>query len=357
MQRHRIEINGEPERVLIIRLSALGDVVNCLPALEALHELWPRATFDWVTESLGCLPLEGHRLLARVLRLPRREWERDARSLPRWPRIAAEFCRFVRELRRERYRFTVDFQGNLRSSLVHCFARSGPRFTHHASEVKERGDVFANTPPVPSGRVLRARKHLHLVRSLGWSGADPTPSLPGSWRLPMHGAILLHPFVSRSGSFKSWPRGAYAALARELAGCGREVWVSWGPGEREAALELVAACGGSAKLAPIGEGSGALLDLLRGVRLAVAADTGILHLAAAAGIPTVGLYGPKDPRIYAPYGRAGRVVRASIPCSPCNLRACEHAVCMQLISPAQVARAVRELLLETEELTVAGAAG
>ncbi len=343
-----------PARVLVIRLSALGDVVHCLPALEALHELWPDARLDWVSESSGGAALEGHPLLARVVVLPRKRWRRELRRPRKWPRLVRECRAFLRRLRAERYDLIVDFQGNLRSLALSWFVRGGRRVTHHRREVKEYAWLGARRPDVPAGRVLRPAKYLHLVRALGWRGTcEPAGRLPhASGGAPPRGdrPILLHPFASAHGRFKEWPADYFADLARRLRARGHEVWVTWGPGEEARAREIVARSGGAASLARATAGPRDLSRLLGGASLVVAADTGPLHLAAISGLPVVGLYGPKDPRIYAPWAADRIVLRAQIPCSPCNLRSCEHAVCMQLISPAEAERAVEELLARSTGL-------
>jgi len=132
--------------------------------------------------------------------------------------------------------------------------------------------------------------------------------------------------------------------------------VTWGPGERDLALRVVAAADGCAALGPE---TGTILDLAalyEACDLVVGADTGPLHLAAALGIAVVGLYGPKDPAIYAPWdartGAASPVVRRAVYCSPCSRRTCSNVICMPAIQVGDVVAAARDSLEEPARTAV-----
>lgn len=333
-----------PGRVLLIRLSALGDVVNCLPAIEALREAWPDTTLDAATEEMGSKILEGHPLLDRVLCLRRKSWRKAARDPDRWNGISAEFAEFVEGLRRHPYDLVIDFQGNLRSLLLSWFVRAPVRITHHPSEVREHAWVGARTPRTPSGRVTRARKHLHLVGAIAGVRTEPRAR---SRRNPS-GPILLHPYASAAGKLKEWPERHFAQLAEKLQQEGHSVLIAWGPGEREGAERIAAGSAGKVSVAPPTPSVESMRSLIWSAKLVVAADTGPLHAAAVDGIPVVGIYGPKDPKIYAPWSHHHRVVQSRIPCAPCKLRRCPHSVCMELIPVGEVVAAVQDLLAELD---------
>jgi ADP-heptose:LPS heptosyltransferase len=159
-----------------------------------------------------------------------------------------------------------------------------------------------------------------------------------------HRAVVLHPGVSRFGAFKRWPAAAFADLADRLAARLRApVILTAGPGERGDAEEVR---GRMRHRADVVEPSGlrSLVDLLGGARLFVASDTGPAHIAAALGVPTVTLFGPKDPEILAPVGPRARAVRAGVRCSPCALRSCPDPVCMTDLPVDLVERTAIELL-------------
>ncbi|MEM7164603.1 MAG: glycosyltransferase family 9 protein [Planctomycetota bacterium] len=343
-----------PQRVLAIRLSAMGDVLHCLPALEALQELWPETTIDWVTESLSSPLLEGHPRLGRVVKLSRKVWRKQLRNPLNLPRVVGEAWGFIRELRQERYDLIVDFQSNMRSVLVAALARYRRRICHHRTEVKDGNQMFrAIRPARPSGLVHRVEKNLHLVRHLGWSGQRPDPQTPTyadeAADLPPlpADAIYLHPFVSAYGRFKEWPEQHYSDLARRLAADGHAVVVMWAPEDLAAAERIVAGAADCAVLAPPTPSLRHVAAMLTQAKLLVAADTGILHLGTALNRPVVALYGPKDPQRYGPWTPQSRTLRGDVACAPCTLRTCEHAICMQVITPASVERAIQELIPAT----------
>jgi ADP-heptose:LPS heptosyltransferase len=117
------------------------------------------------------------------------------------------------------------------------------------------------------------------------------------------------------------------------------VVVTWGPGEQALAAQVWRA-GMVPELLPLGR----LIALVREAELVIAADTGVLHLGAMIGTPTVGIYGPKDARVHGPRSRHGEVVVSTAPCSPCRLRVCEHRICMALIPPEEVSASVARVL-------------
>jgi ADP-heptose:LPS heptosyltransferase len=159
------------------------------------------------------------------------------------------------------------------------------------------------------------------------------------------GFAVLHPGTSGFGKHKRWPAERFGALAHRLeAELGLRSVVSWGPGEEGLARVATAASEGAAMLGPRTRSLAALAHLATRGALFVAADTGVLHLAAMLGTPTVGLFGPKDPRVYGPRGPRTAVVFKGMDCSPCPRRSCPDPVCMHSIETDDVLAAARPLL-------------
>ncbi len=339
----------------MVRLSALGDVIQVLPALEALSRRFPDAQIDAVTESLSAGLLQGHPALRKVITLPRAEmkasWKDPARRASTWPALAG----FIGELRRHRYDLLIDWQSNLRSGLVRMLTRADRILGIHPRDGGELPRWWRGFhPPTAAGRVHRTERALHVVRALGWSGEMPwgqlgdvdttTTQLDGDANRSSIKPILLHPFVSPFGRFKEWPRKQWSALAMSLADRGQPVWISGGPGDRDAVASIIRDSGYSAAPAPPTCDLRELAACIGNCRAVVAADTGVLHLGAIREIPSIGLYGPKDPSVHGPWGRWTRVIQPSLPCSPCSLRHCEHSFCMESMSVTTVANSLMELL-------------
>lgn len=347
-------------RILIVRLSALGDVVHGLPLLDALRRARPEAHIGWLVEEKAASLLDGHPQLDRVWVAPR--WE-VARlwGERRFAAAAGRLLATARELRAARYDLTIDVQCNLRSALWALASGARHRIGFAPPYTKEKAHWLATERVhAPVGGQLKALRNLELLAPLRIAPGRPRAvlELPEAARrraaalrdeLGSAPVVALHPGVSGFGDLKRWPPERFAALARRLRDTsGATSLVTWGPGERELALRVVAEAQGAALAAPP---SGSLLELAAVLRVCdglVAGDTGPLHLAAALGVPVVGLYGSKDPAIYGPLdgvrGEPGAVVWKQVHCSPCGLRRCGNIICMPAIGVEDVLAPLRGLL-------------
>ena len=354
-----------PRRVLLVRLSALGDCVHVLPALDALRRgLGPDAHLAWLVEEKAASLLAGHPQLDEVHVLPRAAT--SALLKARRPLAAAgALGRFFAGLRERRFDATIDFQGNLRSSLAALATGARLRVGFGRGACKEGSWVLRNLNVVPRRpRMHKVEKDLELVAALGvdTSSARPALALPAAARAKAaaffgarfgagEAVVALHPGVSKFGSFKQWAPGRYAKVADALARArGVRALVTWGPGER-ALAEQVAARTGPDTRAVVAPETASILELAalyERCAAVVGCDTGPVHLAAALGVPVVGLYGPKDPAVYAPWsgalGRPADAVWKAVHCSPCALRWCGNVICMDAIGVGDVEEAVGRVM-------------
>jgi ADP-heptose:LPS heptosyltransferase len=321
-------------RILLVRLSALGDVVTGLHVLSTLRARFCSAHVGWLVEDRFASLLEGHPQID-ALHVYRRK---RLRAPWNWWRIPG----FVRGMRRQRYDVALDLQGNLKSGVLAWLSGAGRRAGLDAPLSREGNRVFVRerVPPPASPHRLDAY-HALLDAALG-PGPTAHAVLPA--RGEPHGSVVLHPGTSAFGAFKRWPPVHFAALGDRLAArLGAPVVVTAGPGERGQAEEVTGLMAGDT---PIVEPPSLrdLVDFLGGARLLVCGDTGPAHLGAAAGIPTVALFGPKDPRVFAPAGPRVRAITAGVRCSPCALRFCPDPVCMSSLTVDDVERHALELL-------------
>lgn len=343
------------ENILLVRLSAIGDVVNCLPALRLLKKEYPDVRVTWAVERSSASLLEGDRDVDEVFVVKRREWTRGILKMENLVSLGGAF----RALRERGFDVTLDFQGNLRSGLVAFASGARLRVGFTAGRVKEFCHIFYTRHVyLPRTAMHRVRKNLLLLEALGIkpellpAGLKVAPAdgeaikkFIGEKNIQKKRIVILHPGVSSFGAFKQWPREGFAEVARKLARRKRlTVVVTWGPGERLLAGEIVRLSDGAALLGPEPRGLRELAYLLKQSAMFVSGDTGPLHIAAAVGTPVVGLYGPKDPAVYGPVGERHVVVRKDIECSPCQLRSCPETRCMKLITPDEVYRACRRIL-------------
>jgi ADP-heptose:LPS heptosyltransferase len=337
------------ERILVIRLGALGDVVRTRYAFAGVRALYPDAKIDWLVEdraAAGLVDLPG---LDERVELRRRKLR------ARHPRAALATLRELsRELRARSYDLSIDFHGVLRSGLLAWAAGIPQRVGYDAPIAKEMSHWFLTLrAPVPASHMSRFERNRALVRYLGGDVPLHPKVLAPSAREPAFGAdlperfALLHPGTSPKTTYKRWEAERFGAVARGLAAQrGLTSLVAYGPvaGEREAARAVVAAAGGAAALAPPTESLQEFLALLARARLFVGCDSGPMHLAGLAGTPVVAIFGPTDPVENAPFsGVPSQIVRSDVGCNPCR-EGCPARACMRAVQPEAVLAAAFALL-------------
>ncbi|MDP6538683.1 MAG: glycosyltransferase family 9 protein [Planctomycetota bacterium] len=340
-----------PQRIVIVRLSHLGDVVHSLPIYHALRATRPAAEIAWVVQPEFAEVVEGLPGLDRIILFDRRGGWRA------WPRLRGDLARF-------RADWAIDAQGNLKSGLVTLCSGAGRRSGFARTDWTERaGSLFINDPaPVlPAGAQHAVDRTLHLARHVA-AGFDPQ-DLPERWLEPrpdlIERAIRRHDehlgeaaqtawivHLGAPGDVRTWPADHYRHLIARLAGLDRRVLVLSGPAEEEFGRRLAATPTPGVRH---WVGQRGLRDLAasfcvaarRGVRL-VACDSGPLHLAAACGVEVTALCGPQDPRRTGPWPPGRHHVVIAEPaeaCAPCTARRCIRAagpLCMSRIDPERV---------------------
>lgn len=349
-------------RILLVRLSAIGDVLQCLPAASELRRARPGVSLHWLVEDRCAAVLLGHPLLDGVVVYERRALAREARRPWLWPRALARIWRLRRALRAIRADAAVDLQGNLKGALLARLSGAPRRIGLAAGQGgKERSHWLSTErvrlPPPPVHRADRARA---LIAPLGLppagrreavppAGVDAAGPSAETWLAASGfrpgGFAVFHPGVSGFGELKRWPAARWADLARALRDRrSLPVLLTSGPGEEALAEEVAGLSGGAARRGPATRSLAELGAILARAAVVVGSDTGPVHMAAALGVPTVALFGPKDPAVYAPTGPRTRVVWKQVWCSPCRLRRCGDPVCMTEMRPEEVLPAVEEAL-------------
>jgi lipopolysaccharide heptosyltransferase I len=343
-----------PERVLVVRLSALGDVLFALPALRRLREALPRARLTFLVEDRFADLLRDHPDVDELLVFERKKIARLD---------AIEASRLVRELRRRRFDAALDFQGNLKSGVLVRLSGARRRVGFAPPASREGNRFFSNRRvTLPEGTRWRPLRDLALLRGLGIEpGADPPRPTPprlgpdaeifgqkADAAVAGHGPlVVLHPGTSAFGAFKRWPPERFGEVARALVERAHaRVLVTHGPGEESLALEVAAlAASPSVAASPRTRSLRELAAILARAALVVGADTGPVHVAAALGRPVVAVFGPKDPEVYRPLGERTRVVRrGDVACSPCRLRYCPRPDCLLGLDAGRVLDAALDLL-------------
>lgn len=366
-------------KILLIKLSAVGDAVHTLPVLNKLRRRYPAARLDWlVTPGIAEL-LQHNPAISNVI-----EFARDERSAP-WrmaPYVAA--ARLVAQLRAVEYDLVIDLQGQLRSGFF-AFTSGAPvrigfdkpradiwktlsrkipdEARKHAWQGAREGSWLAYTDHIalPTLEIHPVERYLGIGPMLGLDDglADFSFPIPPEARARIEALVdyyeiakakLLVMAPGTNWETKEWRREAFAEVARHFMPKGFAVTLIGS--ERERAL-----CDDVAKLAPgainlAGETTlSELAALISRATICVTNDSGPMHLAVALDRPVVSIFGPTDPVWAGPYRRDGAVLRAELPCSPCYLRLLSRCPnnhdCMKNVSAAAVIERIESTLRVT----------
>ena len=323
-------------RILVVKLSSLGDVAHALPAVRALKDR-TGAEIDWVVQPeyaplLACCPD-----VARTIAFPRRN-------------VARGFFPFLRELRREKYDVVVDLQGLLKSAVAARLARGRRRVG--PAWAREGAHRFYDAQPAraagPRGHAVEELMDVANLVAPG-AGAPPAPRLafpePESDGDPgPH--VALAPF-SRWRT-KDWPLEQFAELGKRLAqemGC--RLRIVGGRDDEEAGAELARRIGPGARNLCGQTDLPGLCSLLTAMDLLVTVDSGPMHWADALGVPVVAVFGATDPARTGPYRQLNHVVaKAGLACRPCHSRICarDDLACLRTLDVEAVFQKALEKL-------------
>ncbi len=330
-------------RILIVRLSAIGDVLHGLPVLNALRDALPHSFLTWVVEGRTAELLRGHKALDELVVLPRR-WLKSPRTV----------FDLRRRLRAMRFDVTLDLQGLSKSAIAARLSGARWRIGFGGQDGREISRWLNNDLVQPT-RTHVVDRNLELLKPLGISNSvarfdlEDAPPEANAARAMLASLRLVDRFaVINPGAgwpSKLWPAGRYAAVAQQL-GRSRDLrsLVVWaGDQERCWAEKIVACSGGAAVLAP----ATSLLQLAALVRRAtmfIGSDTGPLHLAAAVGTPCVGLFGPMPAERNGPYGAQHVAVQKMCLSGTSRERRTAGPESMEAISIEHVMAACEQLL-------------
>lgn len=356
------------ERILVIRLGALGDVVRTLPAVADLRARYPRAHLAWLVESKAEGAVRGQPGIDEVLVFPREELSAALRA--RRPlRLFAQTAGFLAELRRHRFDLVMDFHGILKSGVIARFSGAAIRVGYERPFSREYAWLFANRRAlIEPHRVSRFERNAALIDFLGIGLRTLTEIDPDAPRVlaPERDAAaamaaqlsagvegqprpaVIHPGSAAAAPYKRYPAEHWGEVARRLSRAGVRCIVSSGSSdsEEELAHDVVAASRGDATLAPQTPGFPELVALVAQCCLFLGSDSGPLHVASLCGTPVVQVLGPTDPVENRPWrGSPSRSLRVPVACSPCR-SGCIPAPCLRLLPPATVVAAALELLAE-----------
>jgi heptosyltransferase-1 len=289
-------------RVLVVKMSSLGDVIHTLPALTDAAKAIPGIKFDWVVEEAFAEIPAWHPAVERVIPIALRRWRKTPWSSFGGP----EWKKFRAALGRHHYDAVIDSQGLLKSAIISRMVRA-PRFGMDKDSARERlaALFYHHKIAVPREKHAVERIRILFARALAYPlpeekgdyGVRATLKL-GADKLP---SSLLF-FHGTARAEKLWPEEKWIELARLLAQRNFNVWLPWGSPEEKERAQRIAEHSPNAQVLPRLDLLG-LASMLMEVEGAVAVDTGLAHLSAALDVPTVSLYGPTSIELIGAYGR------------------------------------------------------
>lgn len=343
------------KRILIVRLSAIGDIIMTTAILPALRRAYPDAHVAWLTEEFGASMLASNPDVNECIILPRKALRLNQLKHPlKWFRT---FSSLRKRLRDGNYDLVIDAQGLLKSAVWAWMSGCPKRI---GLEPRENAGLFytdsVNPGIDPKGRLCHQYRALNEF--LGWPAEPFSMSIVpakeayqkaterfAQWGSE-HKPIVLMPFTTRPQ--KHWFEEKWAELAQKLAASyDHPIAILGGPGD-EAASQRIAEAAGKARVHVVaGPGSDLQekMGILQGSILAIGVDTGLTHMSLALGTPTIALYGSTIPyRVTDP--TPGIVLYHQMPCSPCHRHpTCDGAfTCMRDITPGEVQSAADQLI-------------
>jgi lipopolysaccharide heptosyltransferase I len=330
----------EPKSVLIIKPSAVGDIVHALPVLPRLKRLWPGAKISWIVMPQCADLVRRHPMIDEVILFERRR-------LSRWyyPAVALELYRFLRDLRRHEFDLVIDLQGLLRSAGVAIV--SGARRRVGFSNARELAPLFYTQAVDCSWELDHAvERYLKVAAALGCpeNGKVEFPLAVDDEDRNFIETLIpagVNYAVLMPGTHwetKRWPVDRFAALIGPVKErWGLESVAAGSPGDAVLTKQLTGAIDLTGKTS-----LRQMVALLERAKLVIANDTGPMHIAAALGRPLVTPYGPTSPTRTGPYGRPDSVIRLDLPCSPCYSRTCSHRSCMEWLGVDSVLKQAGE---------------
>jgi heptosyltransferase-1 len=341
------------QRILLIKPSAVGDIVHTLPVLVRLRQRYPDARIDWLVTPENADLVQHHPDLSNIVLFDRRRFARFGRE---WFATKG-MLKLLRTIRGNRYELVVDLHGQLRSALF-TVASGAPVRVGFERTREGAWLVYSHPIPLQEEPTHAVDRYLWLGRVLGFEAGVPDFRiyLPATVDARLDELLTARGVSGRPIALlvpgtvwqtKHWRVEGFAGVARHLLRSGYQVVLAGAPKDRARCRQVAALCSGICDLS--GQTTLAeMIALVRRAAVCVTNDSGSMHLAAALGRPVISVFGPTSPVLTGPYGRPEAVVRAHVACSPCLLRKLSqcphHHLCMDEVTTGMVVHRLESVL-------------
>lgn len=328
------------KRILIIKPSALGDIVHTLPFLAVLKKQFPDAQIDWVVAYGLHRFLEGHPMINRLWIIKKDRWK----DFKRIGRTIGELTRLKADLKARQYDVTIDLSGLFRSGVITWFSNAPVKLGFKESD---EGSPFFYTHKIHGSMNIHAiDRYLEIAKFMGcrtdnieypFAPFDPDP--PILKELPDAFAVM-SPSAGKPAN--RWHADRFGTLAQKLP---LPAVVIASAAEADIAEEVVKHSGGRAISIAGRTGLKDLVAVIAKAGFFICNDTGPMHIAAALNVPVFAIFGPANPVRTGPYGSGHTVIQRDLDCSPCYAKKpCDHFRCMNELTPEDVLEKIRKRL-------------
>ena len=350
-------------KILIVKLSSLGDVIQTLPVLIPLKKFFSNPHITWLIEEETADLLKEHPLVDQVIVFPKSRWIKRGKYFKNWFSWLKEGAKFIKEVRAVNYDLIIDFQGLFKSGILVMLAKGEKKVGFFPSREKAHifltEKIFFPHPPLHA-----IERYLFLVESLcGKKSTEPEFFIPIRQRHRNRvlkffhenhieldkPVVLLHP--GTRWETKQWEEGRWAKLGDWLqTRNGAQVIFTGSKND----FFLINRIANKMKFPGINTAGRWNLNELAFLQklsdLIIIPDSGPMHLAVAMGTPVIALFGPTEPKLTGPYGKQHQVIISSTKCRPCFKRKCDLAPCMKAITLEEVWEAAKIMLRKKEEV-------
>ena len=339
------------KKILIIKLSALGDVVHTLPVLRTLRQEYPKAYIAWIVEERYQELIVKNPDIDEVIPIRTKTWRKN------WNvnTVREIFCS-IKRIRSKKFDVVLDLHGLIKSGAIALLSGARIKAGFHKNNCKEKiSSIFTNKKaPYMGDGIHIVDMYLNLIKtSLNIQKESKQFLLPISQEKKIEDFFQNHPEltskpiigINPGAGFESklWELERFTQLAdRITAEMNCSILLTWGPGEEQKVQQIAASMEHKSWIAPATSIQESI-SLYKRLKLLVSCDSGPLHLCAALGVPTVALFGPTDPKRNGAYGLNHDTVYKLISCSFCWKKKCPLGTheCMQLLTVEEVFETVR----------------
>lgn len=343
---------GSSMKVLLVKMSSLGDVFHALPAVQDAFQQVPNIEFHWLVEEAFADIPSWHPAVKKVIPIAWRRWRKNLSSAT----VRGEMKAFYQDLRSTEYDIVLDAQCLIKSAAVTRMAK-GPRYGLDKTSCREPLAAMAYQFPqavakgqhaIPRVRQLLSQVLNYPIPDTFSYGIDKSrwqrPEIDGDYWLFLHGTTW---------DTKLWPESYWVDLAKLAVDAGRKVILPWGNDEEKSRAERIASNINGVEVLPK-MGLNALNAYLAHAQAVVGVDTGLSHVVAALEVPSVAIYGATDAVLTGVLGPKVEVLSSDLACAPCLSKQCTHPdrndgnpaqpPCYRSIAPQRVFVAVLEKL-------------